>query len=229
VLAHALAAIASSGGPQLIFKGGTSLRLIHFEDYRYSADLDFSIVGGTEEDAKKAIEAAFQKAHKSSVSRLTVTTDNPPKVSYLGPLQKERTIKLDLSADEKVVNTEKRLLLPHWPDLPKVEVLVYTLLEITAEKLRCVLQRLQCRDLFDLRTLLTNADVNIEEAVKLFAIKAKHKGLNPDSFGSKYAERIAQYEKRWEGELQEHIPGTVPHFAEVERQVARSLRQAGLL
>ena len=30
----------------LVFKGGTALRLCYFEDYRYSADLDFSVVEG---------------------------------------------------------------------------------------------------------------------------------------------------------------------------------------
>jgi len=29
-----------------VFKGGTSLRLVYFEKYRYSADLDFTVVGG---------------------------------------------------------------------------------------------------------------------------------------------------------------------------------------
>jgi len=44
VLTHAVAAIsrhATAAG--LIFKGGTALRLCYFEDYRYSADLDFSL------------------------------------------------------------------------------------------------------------------------------------------------------------------------------------------
>ncbi len=39
VLAHIVAAVANLGEDSpLIFKGGTSLRLCHFEDYRYSAD-----------------------------------------------------------------------------------------------------------------------------------------------------------------------------------------------
>ena len=45
VLAHIIAAVSNiqeeSG---LIFKGGTALRLCYFEDYRYSADLDFSML-----------------------------------------------------------------------------------------------------------------------------------------------------------------------------------------
>ena len=49
VLAHAVAAIASHDkAGRLVFKGGTALRLCHFPDYRYSADLDYSVVGAPE-------------------------------------------------------------------------------------------------------------------------------------------------------------------------------------
>ena len=51
VLAHIVALIsANDAEKRLIFKGGTSLRLLHVEDYRYSADLDYSVIKGTEAD-----------------------------------------------------------------------------------------------------------------------------------------------------------------------------------
>jgi predicted nucleotidyltransferase component of viral defense system len=55
VLAHVLTAISERDHEQqLVFKGGTSLRLCHFENYRYSADLDFSLTGGVSaEDATR--------------------------------------------------------------------------------------------------------------------------------------------------------------------------------
>jgi uncharacterized protein len=45
ILAH-IVALISSNDPEkrLIFKGGTSLRFLHFDDYRYSADLDYSVI-----------------------------------------------------------------------------------------------------------------------------------------------------------------------------------------
>lgn len=47
VLAHVVAAVAATDEHgALVFKGGTSLRLLHFEDYRYSADLDYSVISG---------------------------------------------------------------------------------------------------------------------------------------------------------------------------------------
>jgi len=52
VLAHVVAAISSHDTHEtLVFKGGTSLRLLHFEQYRYSADLDYSLVKGSEAEA----------------------------------------------------------------------------------------------------------------------------------------------------------------------------------
>ena len=67
------------------------------------------------------------------------------------------------------------------------------------------------------------------EAAELFTPKAKHRGFDPTSFASRYHERIEQYEKRWQSELNEHVPGNLPHFKETERCVARHLRRAGML
>ena len=160
VLAHIVAAVATLGeDSKLVFKGGTALRLCHFEDYRYSADLDFSVVAGSLGDALGAMGRGLNSAG-GSIERLRLTSDDPPRIAYTGPLGRDRTIKLDLADDELVINTEYRGLLPRWPDLPKsVMVLVYTLPEITGEKLRCVLQRLQCRDLYDLYLLFEKAGI----------------------------------------------------------------------
>ena len=168
VLAHAVAAIVASGLGSLVFKGGTALRLIHFEECRYSADLDYSLVNGTKEEALVSIREAFAGIHESQVSEPRLTDGERPRIAYVGPLGKERTLKLDIADDEHVVTTEKRALLPRWPDLPEIEVPTYTLLEIASEKLRCILKRLQCRDLFDLDVLLNEFEVDAIAAAELF-------------------------------------------------------------
>ena len=120
------------------------MRLCHFENYRYSADLDFSLVAGSIEDGYAAITRALERTG-GSIQGLRLTGDEPPRIAYFGPLGRERTLKLDLADDELVLNTERQRLLSRWPDLPKdASVHVYTLAEIAGEKLRCVLQRLQC-------------------------------------------------------------------------------------
>ncbi|MXY90293.1 MAG: nucleotidyl transferase AbiEii/AbiGii toxin family protein [Gammaproteobacteria bacterium] len=155
-LAHLIAGIAALGNESgLVFKGGTAIRLCFLPEYRYSADLDFSVISGTKEEAYSSILKAFASV-SGDISGLRLTDEMPPRISYFGPLGRERFLKLDVSVDELVLNTEVRTLLPHWPDLPANSRLrVYTLIEIAGEKLRCLMQRTQCRDFFDLWVLFT--------------------------------------------------------------------------
>ena len=47
ILAHVVAQLhraTPKDGGTLVFKGGTALRFIHIGDYRYSADLDFTVI-----------------------------------------------------------------------------------------------------------------------------------------------------------------------------------------
>lgn len=226
VLAHIVALIsASDTEKRLVFKGGTSLRLLHVEDYRYSADLDYSVIQGTEADGHEVIRAAIARPRPDTITSLSLDSTSD-RITYVGPLGAARTIKLDLADDELVVNVAERPLLRRWTDVPEVTIAAYTTLEITAEKLRCVIQRLQCRDFLDLDLLL--GDEDLTDVVELFGRKARHKGLDPGSFAEKFEKRVKEYEKRWEQELGEYL-GEVPHFDEVERNVRRALRRAQLL
>lgn len=80
VLAHVLTAIAERDREaQFVFKGGTSLRLCHFDDYRYSADLDFSLVNGLDtENATGASKAPWATAANASASRSSASTTKLP-------------------------------------------------------------------------------------------------------------------------------------------------------
>lgn len=63
-VAHALTAISERDEEQqLIFKSGTSFRPCHFEGYRYSADLDFSLTSGVD------VEGATRLITEAPVSR----------------------------------------------------------------------------------------------------------------------------------------------------------------
>jgi len=106
-LTHLVALIADHDPTgSLVLKGGTSLRLLHFEDYRYSADLDYSIIETTYEGALDLIRSALAGATLDSITRLRLFDRGGTWwISYEGPLQSERSIKLDLSDDELVVNT----------------------------------------------------------------------------------------------------------------------------
>jgi predicted nucleotidyltransferase component of viral defense system len=228
VLVHIVALIsARDAADTLVFKGGTSLRLLHFDEYRYSADLDYSVITGGEANARALIKAALAGPPPGAITALAlVEEDAAAHITYVGPLGAQRTLKLDLADDELVVNTEKRPLLRRWTDTPECAVAAYTKLEITAEKLRCVLQRRQCRDLLDLNLLLGEQD--LAETTELFRKKATHRGLDPATFAERFEKRIKEYARNWDEELAQYL-GEVPHFAEVERNVRRQLREAGLI
>ena len=230
VLAHILASLASLGPETgLVFKGGTALRMCYLADFRYSADLDFSIAAGTTADAYQTIAAALAAAG-GSIAGLKLTDDAPPRVAYTGPLGRERTLKLDFAEDELVLQVETCPLLPRWSDIPSGTSLpTYSLVEIAGEKIRCLLQRAQCRDLFDLWTLFNDGRAHPHDIAAIFRRKAEHRGMAPTALPERYPGRVETYRQRWQQELEPHIQGEVPPFDKVERAVSRSLRQAGLL
>jgi predicted nucleotidyltransferase component of viral defense system len=229
VLTHVVALIARHDHRGcLVLKGGASLRLLHFGDYRYSADLDYSILEGTSDGALDLIRGALESANLDAITKLRLEDDRGTWwIYYDGPLRSGRSIKLDVSDDELVVNTEHVRLIERWPDISEVQVLAYTRVEVTAEKLRCLIQRFQCRDLLDLDLLLGDG-VDLVDAAALFARKAAHKGIDPSSFEAAFEGKLGRYRKAWSTELLQYLP-EVPHFDEVERRVRRALRRARLI
>lgn len=224
---EALALLSATNG--IVFKGGTALRFCFYEDYRYSADLDFSLVGISEAEAVAAIRAALAAAaERIELPHLELVDGPPQEIRFVGPLGRERRIKLDLALDELVVTTQKSPLIIRYPDQadPPPEITTYTLQEIAAEKLRCIIQRLQCRDPFDLHRLIVVDDLDVDAIWELFEQKTRHKGLNPDRFGERLDAREPEYARRWVREISEHTRD-VPRFEETMRELRRALRRRG--
>lgn len=109
VLAHIVARLhraTPADGARLVFKGGTALRLVHVgADYRYSADLDFSVIDGSVEAALDAlVDALGAAARHAELPLLELTTEQKPRIAYVGPLSSEKTraLKLDIQSGEHV-------------------------------------------------------------------------------------------------------------------------------
>lgn len=133
-----------------------------------------------------------------SVESIGLTNEDPIRIAYQGPLGRQRFLKLDIVDDELVLDSTALGLLPRWADLPEnTEVCVYPLSEIAGEKLRCIMQRMQCRDLFDLWVLFEDAGVDPQDAAEIFRPKAEHKQIDPDRFETSYRARLEQYRGRW--------------------------------
>jgi uncharacterized protein len=228
VLAHVLAAISKRDEQErVVFKGGTALRLCHFDSYRYSADLDFSLVGGLSVDGARVlvVDALADCQALVGFPTLRLTDATPPRIEYVGPLDaKPRSLKLDLADDELVEDTTTLPIVLRYSDQAACNCLVYTLDEVATEKLRCVIQRLQCRDLFDLNELLVIREVDSQSIWPLFERKARHRGIDPERFAERFEERVPEWTRRWDNELSEYVIGESPEFGGVLRAVRRELR-----
>jgi uncharacterized protein len=212
--------------PGLVFKGGTALRLCFYEDYRYSADLDFSLVELTVSEGLAVLRRAFEGSVEAiGLPHLSLPEAEPLLIDYVGPLGRERTIKLDVADDELVLDTTHRALISRYSDQSqdRSTLPTYTLEEIAAEKLRCVIQRLLCRDISDLHRLFVREDIEVETVWPMFEEKTRAKNLDPARFSERLSAREPHYKQRWDQELSDLEPDLAP-FDEVIRQLRRELR-----
>jgi predicted nucleotidyltransferase component of viral defense system len=154
-----------------IFKGGTCLKKCFFDNYRFSEDLDFTILAQDhmkEDVLKKILKDVSEWVYEESGIELPekyISVDlykNPHgafsvegKLTYFGPLKQKTNfprIKLDLTAHERVVlPPEKRSIFHNYSDKPANApyALSYCYEEIFAEKLRALAERARPRDLYD--------------------------------------------------------------------------------
>jgi predicted nucleotidyltransferase component of viral defense system len=182
-IGHVLAAVYGHPhlGERLVFKGGTALRKAHFPGYRFSEDLDFSALPGTEDlepmmsEVADAAERTLLAQGAFSISATRYPTRDPHpggqeafRLHVQFPWQPRAlcSLKLEITADEPVLVQPVRLPLVHGYDEDLAGSLTcYALEEVVAEKLRALLQtrarlatrgwaRPRSRDYYDLWQLL---------------------------------------------------------------------------
>ncbi len=235
VLAHLCADIGAVADTRLVLKGGTLLRLCYFEPYRYSADLDFSAIEDLSRASATAIVASAATACRERLELpmldVSAAEAQPAWVTYIGPLRsRPRTIKLDIS-ERELVETHRRIeLQARWPDLPAgASIEGYTLDEIGAEKLRCIAERLQCRDLYDLHELLDGGHIDALEAWELYLRKAANdvtrdrQRTSPVQWAEVFERRMGAYQARWDQELSDYLAPEIPSFDGIGRRTRRHL------
>lgn len=234
ILANVCADIGALDDARLVFKGGTLLRLCYFTDYRYSADLDFSAIDGvTAAEAIELVTTAVDACRQRIEAPTLEIADNDSRamwISYVGPLgARPRKIKLDISDDELVESHRRLRLHRRWPDLPTDAAIEgYTFDEVGAEKLRCIAERLQCRDLYDLHELLDGQHIDAMEAWDLYLRKAANdltrgrQGTPPREWATVFERRLTVYRDRWDHELGDYL-SSAPGFGDVERHSRRHL------
>lgn len=240
VLTWVLHAMAASPLRDLLaFKGGTAIKKMYVPDYRFSEDLDFTLldIRRTNAELQTAVEELFPWLR--SEANITLATQrveehfggNPTiYLNYVGPLQAglaSRSLKVDLSRDENLAfPTEVRAIQSPYRDCQRRQatLVVYSMEEILVEKIRSLLTRSEPRDLYDIHYLLTNRMVDVEQMSFSAAPKFEAKGLNISDLRTVLERRRATFQQLWKGRLSGQMP-EIPELGEVIRETNRVLQK----
>lgn len=230
---------------KLAFKGGTALRRCHFASYRFSEDLDFTLLTPLSfEELLKDLEEVYDVVKQAS--NITFQFSRPDSVkhqnchtfylSYEGPLpinSNPKEIKVDITIKEHVYYAPEEIAVlkshEEFTDLPCDEkIKVYSLAEIATEKTVALLDRARTepRDLYDL-WYLTEHHTSIDLSHCIEAIKAKllHRGKTLDEVRYEFSKKEARLKTTWEKRLSTQM-ATLPKFDDIYRSVKRVFRQA---
>ncbi len=181
------------------FKGGTCLKKCFFETYRFSEDLDFSLLPGAPYE-EESISALLREVTTtvSEMSGITFPAEKievrqgkdkrgrptyEGRVAYRGPLAVPTwpRVLLDITQHELVVGPPVRQAVFHpYPDqLPdQTRVLSYSLEELFAEKTRALYERARPRDLYDVIHLWERrAAVSLDSVREMFTKKCAAKEI----------------------------------------------------
>jgi predicted nucleotidyltransferase component of viral defense system len=231
VLGWLLAGVAahSQAGRLWVFKGGTCLKKCFFETYRFSEDLDFSLLAEaeySEADLGRVLrEIADSTAAESGIQfgeiSIKIRQNRQGqqtfegRLHYRGPLQMPNwpTVSFDITRHEQLFPPFARLPVHHaYPDeLPEQRLVqTYSFEELLAEKLRALVERTRPRDLYDVVYLLDNRFDAIarDRARELFAAKCGAKGLTPPAPAEIVAmvRSSAELSADWQNMLAHQLP-----------------------
>lgn len=214
---------------RMLLKGGTGIKKVYFEDYRFSDDLDFTLVEdfGKEHLGALATEAIEKTRSESGIdfeeSFEIEEVRNGYKIKvYFRILRSSGSplkIKLDLTDLEKekvVLDPGSKRILHSYSDEIDEEVRCYPLEEIIAEKIRSLFERTRPRDLYDIWKLYERVDV--ETVRDVLDEKCEFKDVERDL--EELKGRKEDYLYSWENSLQ-HQMENVPEFEDVFDEVMR--------
>jgi predicted nucleotidyltransferase component of viral defense system len=222
-----------------LFKGETALRKCYFKEYRFSEDLDFTVLSVISvenlRNVLRSTNIAMQDAIGIRTDEREIVVDviedecgkesYEARIYYFGPWNyggSPRSIRIHTNRDESLVFPTNMLSVFHQysdrEELPPVTIQVYCLEEMMAEKLRAFSgQRKQAipHDIFDLYHLSRNVD-SIEKVVEAFPQKCQAKGISLDAIDlDKVIARKSEYENNWRQGLEYLIPADLKVSFEV--------------
>lgn len=228
-------------GPSWLFKGGTCLRKCYFETYRFSEDLDFTVIQNGPQDPARLTEIFLEIAGRvyeesgieipgAQIRFETYKTKRGSsavegRIYYRGPRRPGGDlprIKVDLTADEVLVQdpVRREVTHPYSDGLSRPpQIACYSFPEIFGEKLRALAERYLPRDLYDVINIFRRPDLRgSHEVVKgILEEKCRYKEIAVPTLasirGSPYR---AEIESEWENMLGHQLPQLPPLEAYLE-------------
>lgn len=244
VLGWVLAALAqhSETSTRWVFKGGTCLKKCYFETYRFSEDLDFTLLPEAVYEGEELRQILIEVVENAQeLSGITFPSDvvavrprkdklgretYEGKIGYRGPLGIVSTprILFDLTRHEPLLGEpESRPIFHPYPDqLPEnTTIPCYYLEELLAEKTRALLERTRPRDLYDVVFILESraADFDLEETRGLFRGKCEAKNVKPPSSAELLAvvRSTGELSSEWKNMLGHQLPSLPPFEGHLSR------------
>ncbi|MDR3183963.1 MAG: nucleotidyl transferase AbiEii/AbiGii toxin family protein [Prevotellaceae bacterium] len=223
----------------LIFKGGTVLKKAYFKDYRFSEDLDFTLID--ESVSNEQIFAEFNKLFEfvKEEANIDMRIDNKKwtihesgslqfYIDYVASLQGSmgsRDLKIDITRGE-ILGTafEVKTIFRTYSDLEENFVLqCYSLAEVLIEKMTALMGRTEPRDLYDFWYLTEIGQLRVSDYLFEFENKAKHKGQSPEKFQEKVLGKETVFKCDWTKKLSSQIHD-IPDFDTVFREAKRNFK-----
>ena len=224
-----------------VFKGGTCLKKCYIETYRFSEDLDFTVLenGPIEPDdvleaISRVLDRVYQESGIDSTLRRPVSRKRPKgiaaeaRVYYRGPRNTPgpASVKFDLTNDELLVRPPVlRTVYHEYPDtLPSPGMVrCYSFEELFAEKLRAMGERSRPRDLYDIVNLFRRPDFrqHADLVLDVFKQKCQAKGIPvPSAESIRASSMFAELESEW-GNMLAHQLRALPNFDHFWAEVPR--------
>jgi len=224
----------------IVFKGGTVLKKVYFEDYRFSEDLDFTLLDNdiTNEQIFDWFSEVIKYIQEEANIPLEITDNNEHEdgginfyINYVGPLGglgANKRVKVDISRSEQLqYEPVMQNTFLGYSDQEEHQLLCYPLEEVLVEKLRSIMQRMQARDFYDIWYLLEIHEMDVAFISIEFRAKCESKEIDPSDFHNKLEQRLPQYKGRWQSSMADQIQD-LPEFDQVVRKVMRHLKNLEL-
>lgn len=223
----------------LAFKGGTALKKMYLPDYRYSEDLDFTLLEETDENVLiKGFTAILSDIAKAQGFQFDLKEEKIERradtltfyIDYVGPLQAQlgsRDIKVDTTLSEQLeFPLEEKTIVSPYSDSQGLQrtINVYSLEEVLTEKLCALIGRTEPRDLFDTLYLFELGTIDHQAVADAFPSKAQSKGYDPKRLAKILVGKKATIERLWENRLA-HQVDELPDLDAVIRKTNRFFRQ----